>query len=114
MAQRHEIEAWIDHGANPPGEVEAVADKIEATGSDDEAVWARVLAEHDQLSAADTVEVILEAAARDYDRAMQAHDTARETMRGHVADAARAGLSEQRIAVAVGVTRQTVRSWLGK
>lgn len=114
MAQRHEIEAWIDHGANPPGEVDAVADMIEATGSDDEAVWARCVTEYDQLSDRDTALVILEAAARDYDRAGEAHEDARQVMRSHVAAAARAGLSEQAIADAVGVTRMTIRSWLGK
>lgn len=79
MAQRHEIEAWVNPEAwDDPERAEQVIDAIEKTGSDDEAVWVQIVAEHDGLGEDDTAEVVLAAASRDADRAIAALDAAQD------------------------------------
>ena len=56
MAQRHEIEAWVDPSAwDDPAEAERVIDAIEDSRSDDEELWTRLAGggPEDQRSAAE-------------------------------------------------------------
>lgn len=63
----------------------------------------------------DPISVQLAACARDYDRATKtAEDVYKSRMVEAVKRAAESGMSEYKIATAVGVTRMTVRAWLGK
>lgn len=107
MAQRHEIEAWVNPSAWDDGaQAERVIDAIEASGSDSEAEWVRI-AEGSQGA-------VLDAAARDYDRAGDAFEAAKGELQRAVRQASVDGLSEVEISRRAGVTRMTVRSWLGK
>lgn len=111
MAQRHEIEAWVNPSAwDDQEEAERVIDAIEASGSDLEADWV-------SISLGDAVGargVILEAAARDYDRAGEAFEAAKNALRVEVLAALADGMSEVEAAQRAGVTRMTVRKWAGK
>lgn len=109
MAQRHEIEAWVNPSAwDDPSDAQRVIDQIMATGSDDEVVWVGIVADHDGLSDTDRAEVTLTALAG------QISDD-RSQLRDLAVDAVRSGvLSEVRAAAAAGVSRPTIRSWLGK
>lgn len=126
MAQRHEIEAWVNPTAwDDQDEAQRVIDAIEASGTDDEAEWVRIAGGGD--------EDVLAAAEREHDRREQAdarradeavidlqrlaatRDAAADDLRVGVLLAVRSGaLSEVRAAEAAGISRTTLRSWLGK
>lgn len=102
-------EAWDDRES-----AQRVIDAITKSGSDDEADWVRKVAREEGPSVDLRVEV-LEAASRDYDTAIeQAEGVYKVRMIQAVTEAAASGMSEYKIAKAVGVTRMTVRAWLGK
>ena len=126
MAQRHEIEAWVNPTAwDDQDEAQRVIDAIKASGTDDEAEWVRIAGGGD--------EDVLAAAERERDRREQAdarradeavidlqrlaatRDAAADDLRVGVLLAVRSGaLSEVRAAEAAGISRTTLRSWLGK
>lgn len=111
MAQRHEIEAWVNPPAwDDPADAERVIDEIEASGSDSEADWTRIAFGGDS----DAAGPLLDAASRDYDRAGEAFEAARDALREAVLSALSAGMSEVEAAQRAGVTRMTVRKWAGK
>lgn len=56
----------------------------------------------------------LRAAVADYDLATIEQDSARKALVGQVRVAIAAGMSEVQAAKIVGVTRMTIRAWLGK
>lgn len=101
MAQRHEIEAWVNPSAwDDEDEAVRVIDAIEASGSEDEAEWSRIA----ELGA----ESDLAAAARDFDRATSDLDDAREKLHATMGQAHDEGMSAYRIAQVTGVTQQHV------
>ena len=104
MAQRHEIEAYLGGEWSPEQTDELVA-LIEATGSDDEAEWMRVIAEFD---GDDLTSEILTAASRDYDRAGKVYDAARERFYGQVREAVAGGMTMYAAAKATGISQTMV------
>ena len=106
MAQRHEIEAWVNPEAwDDPAEAERVIDAIEETGSDDAAVWAAIAFPEDVDPQRETV---LAAASADYDKAGAVLDTAREALYEAIRDSSRRGMSNAAIARAAGISKQMV------
>lgn len=109
--QRYEIEAWLGTDWTED-QVTELADLITAADTDDEAEWVRIVTEYDDVDATDAATPILEAAARDYDRAGQALDTARDTLRDHIRAAHALGARKADIARATGISRPTIDAWL--
>ena len=106
MAQRHEIEAWVNPAAwGDERRAHEVIDAIEASGSDDEADWVRIAGgdSRDKLSAA----------ARDYARATRQADAARDRLRDIArATYAEGGTTKAAIAESAMVSRPTLNKWL--
>lgn len=104
MAQRHEIEAWVNPAAwDDQDEARRVIDAIAAAGTDDEAQWVR-------LAGGEGIDVAL-AIERDALR----RDERVTRVRERAVAAVRCGaLSEVKAARAAGVSRPTLRAWLGK
>lgn len=101
MAQRHEIEAWVNPRAwDDQDEAHAVIDAIEASGSDDEAEWARI-------AGGDALDVV-SAAARDVDRANAEADAALVRRDEAIRAARAAGSSLSAIGQAAGISLQRV------
>lgn len=117
VAQRHEIEAWVNPDAwDDRKEAERVIDAIEASGSNDEADWVRI-------AGGDTGD-ILAGASRDVDRADQRdytteleqagserHD-ALSRLRDLAVEAVEAGVPKVDVATAAGVSRVTLDRWI--
>jgi hypothetical protein len=107
MAQRHEVEAWVNPSAwDDEDEARRVVDAIMASGTDDEAEWVRLA----QGSEADA----LTAATRDWQRATEQTDRAWEALADAARTAVAAGMSESEATRVTGVSRPTIRKWLGK
>lgn len=105
MAQRHEIEAWVNPAAwDDEAEAWRVIDAIEESGSDDETEWVRIAGgdDGDQLLAA----------ARDYAAASQAADDARDRLRALAVIAIRSGEAKLAVSTKTGISRPTLDKWL--
>lgn len=118
MAQRYEIEAWVNPQAwDDQDEAQRVIEAIADSGSDSEADWVRI--------AGGEVADQLDAAARDFDAAevagsadtlegaRSAVDAAETRLRALVVDAIGSGMSQVEVAQRSGVSRPTVRRWAG-
>lgn len=102
MAQRHEIEAWVNPSAwDDEAAGWAAVDAIEAARTDDVVVWVRIVGEHSGDDV--TVEEITAAATARDERAAQAFSLA-------VAAVLNGRLSEVKAAQAAGVARDTLRA----
>lgn len=107
MAQRHEVEAWVNPTAwDDEGEARRVVDAIMASGSDDEAVWVR-------LAGGEPVDV-LDAAARDFDRAAELTDAARDRLYAAIREAVAGGMTKVEASRRAGVSRPTIDKILGQ
>ena len=108
MAQRHEVEAWINASAwDDRDKAERVVDAIVASGSDDEAEWVRI-------AGGDALHVV-SAAAREHEREQGDADAALESLRSVAAAAVAAvaaGRAKVDVARAAGVSRPTLDKWL--
>lgn len=120
MAQRHEIEAWVNPAAwDDQDQAQRVIDAIEASGSDEESEWVRIAGGDtgDVLAAAsrdvDAADLLTEA-ARNRKAAQEQVEGATARLRQLVIDAHTNGMPETQISRHSGVARDTVRSWVGK
>lgn len=120
MAQRHEIEAWVNPAAwDDQDQAQRVIDAIEASGSDEESEWVRIAGGDtgDVLAAAsrdvDMADLLAEG-ARDRKAAQERVEDATARLRQLVIDAHTNGMPETQIAKHSFVARDTVRSWVGK
>lgn len=114
MAQRHEIEAWVNPDAwDDQDEAERVIDAIEASGTEDEAEWVRI-------AGGDTAD-ILAAASRDVDhqdradalaQAGAAREDALNRLRVLAVEAVAAGMPKRQVAELAGTSRPTLDKWL--
>lgn len=107
MAQRHEIEAWVNPSAwDDEDEAWRVIDAIEESGSDDETDWVRI-------AGGDSDDEMM-AAARDYASASKAADEARDRLRFLSVAAIRSGQTKVSVSERTGISRPTLDKWLDK
>jgi hypothetical protein len=108
-AQRYEIEAWVGDPAlyDSPEQHAEVVEAIIASGSGSEADWLAIMERvTGALDLAERMGAVRVARA--------AFDEARERLIASVRQAVAGGMSESEAARQCGVTRMTIRSWLGK
>ena len=112
MAQRHEIEAWVNPSAwDDPAEAERVIDAIEASGSDDEEEWVRLADGPDEaiLSARERDTIAAEQSIADELAAFRVAEArlgeAREVLHGAIR---RSSASAYRIAQVTGISERHV------
>lgn len=105
MAQRYEIEAWLG-GEWDAEQAAELVDRVMESGSDDEAVWVKIVTEYD--GATDTSGVILESASRDYDRAGEVYGAARETFYEEVRGAVGGGMTMYAAAKHTGLSQTMI------
>lgn len=112
MAQRHEIEAWVNptDWEDPEAGKRAVEAILES-GSEDEADWVRIVS---AAEAGDVTEATLEAATRDYDRASERMDDARDKLYSEVRGAVAGGMSMYRAAQITGLSNRAVQKIMGR
>lgn len=108
MAQPYEIEAWVNPDAWDDQEAAARAiEMIAESGTDDEVVWIGITLVAEGAT--------LATAGRDRTQAALVLEARTDEVRGMVKYLVKhQGLSEVQAAKQAGVTRMTVRSWLGK
>lgn len=107
MAQRHEVEAWVNPGAwDDEQDAQRVVDAIVESGSDDEAEWVRI--------ASGGRGDVLAAAARDFDRHAEAADAARDALYAAIRDAVAGGMTKSEAHRVTGVSRPTIDKVVGQ
>lgn len=107
MAQRHEVEAWVNPDAWDNQEAAARAvDAIMETGSDDGDVWAALVRREEGET--------LDSLGRARTLARQEAKQATAHVRGMTILAVSEGVPEAEAARRAQVDRMTVRRWLGK
>ncbi len=106
-AQAREVRAWLGpaYDEMTPEQIKAFTQMID-TG-DDEAVW---VAAYETVAGTLDLHTLMVADTQ----AHVAASEARDRLRQGVAVAVAAGMSESEAARQVGVTRMTIRAWLGK
>jgi len=117
MAQRHEIEAWVNPSAwDDPAEAERVIDAIEASGTDDEAEWVRIAGggEGDEQTAGERAQQRAEAMVADelaaYRIAERRLAVARDGLHEALVRAMTAGHTAYRLAQVTGMSQ----AWIGR
>lgn len=115
MAQRHEIEAWVNPSAwEDPAEAERVIDAIEASASDDEVEWVRIAGggEDDVRSAAERAVESAEDAVADelavYRAAEASLTAARDDLHDALRRAMASGCTAYRLAQVTGLSERHV------
>ena len=106
MAERHEIEAWVNPSDwDDPEAGRRAVEVIVASGANTEAEWVQIIAD---LDAEPAPEAVIEAAARDYDRAAEEMGSARDTLPQAVRTAVTGGMTKYRAAQLAGFTPHMV------
>ncbi|MDE9363996.1 hypothetical protein PZ938_00105 [Luteipulveratus sp. YIM 133132] len=107
MAERHEVEAWVNPSAwDNEDEAARVIEAILESGSDDELEWTRISG---GLPLDDVA-----AANRAHMRMAEEADEALERLREACRSAHAAGETKIAICAAAGISRPTLDSWLAR
>lgn len=117
MAQRHEIEAWVNPSAwEDPAEAQRVIDAIEDSGSDDEELWTRLAGggPEDHRSAAERAReraaAVVDAELLLYRTAERQMDLARVRLHDALGRAMAQGHTAYRLAQVTGLSQ----AWIGR